>query len=188
MNYNNNWLVTQHQQGAPLDFIHFWGHQPAKDGSITKSCFSQWWVAPFIVDGTTYNTAEHWMMAKKAELFGDAEIATKIVATNNPKDVKQLGRMIQGFDNAKWDTHKYEIVVEGNWHKFMQHLPLKNYLLNTANTIIVEASPVDAIWGIGMAEDDSNINNPAQWKGENLLGYALMEVRDKLREEMTSQN
>lgn len=181
MNYNNNWLIEQHDKGADREYIFFWGHQPAKDGSITKSCFSQWWIAPFVVDGIAYKTAEHWMMAKKAELFGDAEIATKIVATTNPKDVKQLGRMIKGFDNAKWDAHKYELVAEGNWHKFAQHEPLKDFLLGTANSIIVEASPVDAIWGIGMAEGDNNIKDPAKWKGENLLGYALMEVRDKLQ-------
>ena len=182
MKYNNNWLIEQQSSDSATQYIFFWGHQPAKDGSIMKSCFSQWWIAPFVVDGITYRTAEHWMMAKKAELFGDRDIAQKIVATVDPKDVKQLGRMIKGFDNALWDKQKYEIVVEGNYHKFAQHYKLKTFLLGTASRIIVEASPVDAIWGIGMAEEDENIKDPTRWEGQNLLGYALMDVRDKLRE------
>lgn len=181
MIYNNSWTVTKYNEKPSMPFIFFWGHQPTKDGTITKSCFSQWWIAPFVVNGITYATAEHWMMAKKAELFGDTDIAAEIVANPDPKSVKQLGRMIKNFDVAAWNDHKYEIVAEGNLHKFTQHEDLKNYLLSTGSDIIVEASPVDAIWGIGMAENDKNINNPNNWKGENLLGYALMDVRDRLR-------
>ncbi len=181
MSYSNNWLIDKYAAGETLTYTYFWGHQPAKDGSITKSCFSQWWLSPFEVNGVVYNTAEHWMMCKKAELFDDNIIAAQIVAASNPKEVKQLGRQIKGFDAAAWDAVKFEIVVSGNLHKFSQNEALKKFLLSTGNSILVEASPVDAIWGIGMAEDDKNIINPEQWKGENLLGYALMQVRDRLQ-------
>lgn len=181
MKYNNDWLRDKYKTEEQIKYIFFWGHQPSKDGSITKTCFSQWWPAPFEVDGITYPTAEHWMMAGKARLFNDTTVLKKILQANTPKAVKQLGREIQNFDPSVWDEQKFSIVVTGNWHKFSQHEALKTFLLNTGNRVLVEASPVDAIWGIGMAEDHTNITNPLLWKGQNLLGYALMEVRDKLQ-------
>jgi ribA/ribD-fused uncharacterized protein len=181
MKYNNDWLRDKYKTGEQIKYTFFWGHQPSKDGSITKTCFSQWWMAPFEVDGITYPTAEHWMMAGKARLFNDTPIVERILQANTPKDVKQLGREIQNFDPSVWDEQKFSIVVTGNQHKFSQHEALKTFLLNTGDRVLVEASPVDAIWGIGMAEDHADITNPLLWKGENLLGYALMEVRDKLQ-------
>ncbi len=180
MQYNNKWLIDKHNAGEQLSYLYFWGHQPAKDGTLTKSCFSQWWVAPFEENGIVYPTAEHWMMYTKAMLFDAGVIAAQVLATQNPKDVKQLGRQIKGFNATEWDAVKFITVVAGNLHKFSQHNALKQFIKNTGDSVIVEASPVDAIWGIGMAEDDNNITNPEQWKGENLLGYALMTVRDML--------
>lgn len=162
-------------------FLFFWGHQPAKDGTITKTCFSQWWESSFTVDGIEYKSAEHWMMAKKAELFGDKEIQEKIVACKSPAEAKKFGREVRNYDNETWLANRFQIVKEGNLHKFSQHEDLKQFLLNTNERIIVEASPVDAIWGIGMASDDKECNYPEKWKGLNLLGFALMEVRDQLR-------
>lgn len=183
MKYNNNWLKEEYRDGKNLSFLFFWGHRPSKDGSITKSCFSQWWIAPFEKDGRTYPTAEHWMMAGKANLFNDADIATKILAEENPDKVKKLGRLIKGFDATVWDAHKFDIVLNGNLLKFSQHPSLQTFLLSTTDKILVEASPVDPVWGIGMAADHADINDPQKWKGENLLGYALMEARDQLRSE-----
>lgn len=90
--------------------------------------------------------------------------------------------MITNFDEKVWNTHRYDIVMEGNLHKFQQHHDLKTFLLNTHDRILVEASPVDAIWGVGLAVDNEKISNPSQWKGLNLLGFALMEVRDQLND------
>jgi ribA/ribD-fused uncharacterized protein len=162
-------------------FLFFWGHQPNKDGSISKTCFSQWWLSPFEVEGITYKTAEHWMMAKKAVLFNDNAVLEKIIASNSPAEAKKLGREVKNYNETLWLAARFEIVKEGNYYKFNQNPELKTFLLNTKDRVIVEASPVDAIWGIGMASDDKNVMNPGKWKGLNLLGFALMEVRDELR-------
>lgn len=162
-------------------FLFFWGHQPSKDATITKTCFSQWWISPFIVDGITYKTAEHWMMAKKAELFNDNEILEKIIQVNSPAEAKKLGREVRNYDDALWLANRYEIVKQGNFYKFSQNSDLKEFLMNTKERVLVEASPVDAIWGIGMAGDHKDVLNPEKWRGLNLLGFALMEVRDELR-------
>jgi len=162
-------------------FLFFWGHQPSKDGIITKTCFSQWWVSPFVVDGITYRTAEHWMMAKKAELFKDNEIFEKIIQVNSPAEAKKLGREVRNYKDELWLASRYEIVKQGNLHKFYQNPDLRLFLINTKERILAEASPVDAIWGIGMASDHKDIHNPEKWRGLNLLGFALMEVRDELK-------
>ncbi|OXG08070.1 hypothetical protein BC749_101255 [Flavobacterium araucananum] len=162
-------------------FLFFWGHQPNKDGSISKTCFSQWWLSSFEVDKVTYKTAEHWMMAKKAELFNDDVVWAKIIKANSPADVKKLGREVKNYDDKLWSAARYEIVKQGNYHKFSQNADLKTFLLNTSDRVIVEASPVDPIWGIGMAGDHKDVLNPTKWKGLNLLGFALMEVRDELK-------
>ena len=180
MNYNNNWLIKKQAEGEHIKFLFFWGHHPAKDGSITKTCFSQWWVAPFEVEGILYKTAEHWMMAEKARLFNDDAALQQALAAKTPAEAKEAGRMVRNFDAAAWDRQKFDIVVRGNGHKFSQHGELKTFLLSTNDRVLVEASPVDRIWGIGMAADHPAIENPSAWKGENLLGYALMEVRDEL--------
>lgn len=183
MKYSNKWLIEKYQAKERLKYLFFWGHQPSKDGSITQSCFSQWWIAPIEVDRKLYRSAEHWMMAKKAELFNDIAIEQQILLVKSPAEAKKLGRKVKNFDPIKWDEEKFNIVVEGNFYKFSQHAELKDFLLNTNERILVEASPVDKIWGIGMAADNQHIENPLLWKGENLLGYALMEVRDKLNEQ-----
>lgn len=92
-----------------------------------------------------------------------------------------MGRKVKNFDPDIWNEHKYGIVKKGNFLKFSQNERFKEFLLSTDNKILVEASPYDTIWGIGMLETDPNAKNPAQWNGENLLGFALMEVRDELR-------
>ncbi|MCC9017546.1 NADAR family protein [Flavobacterium lipolyticum] len=162
-------------------FLFFWGHQPTKDGSISKTCFSQWWLSAFTVDKVTYKTAEHWMMAKKAELFNDNEVLAKIIKANSPAEAKKLGRQVKNYDDTLWLANRFDIVTQGNYHKFSQNPDLKAFLLNTDERVIVEASPVDPIWGIGMAGDHKDVLNPEKWKGLNLLGFALMEVRDELR-------
>jgi ribA/ribD-fused uncharacterized protein len=169
-------------QNINLDnkFLFFWGHQASKDG-ITKTCFSQWWESAFVVDGIEYKSAEHWMMAKKALLFGDTENFQKILQTASPAEVKKLGREVQNYNEETWAKNRYQIVKEGNFHKFGQNEKLLEFLLNTNERILVEASPVDPIWGIGLASDSNDAENPEKWRGLNLLGFALMEARDELK-------
>jgi ribA/ribD-fused uncharacterized protein len=181
MTYSTAWLLAELDQGHRIKYLLFWGHQPSKDGTITKTCLSQWWPADFVVAGLTYRSTEHWMMAEKARLFGDADMAVRIVAVKSPAEAKKLGRAIKGFVPELWEAHKYDIVRTGNYHKFSQHRDLGDFLLATADRVLVEASPVDAIWGIGLATDHADAENPARWQGPNLLGFALMEVRDQLR-------
>jgi len=179
MNYTLQNIIERFQKKEKLKFLFFWGHS-AKD-EITKSCFSQWFPFKFEENGISYKTAEHYMMAGKAKLFNDEEILEKILNAGSPNQAKSLGRKVKNFDAKIWDDHKYEIVKQGNLLKFSQNEKFKEFLLSTNNKILVEASPYDKIWGIGMLESDSRAENPLLWNGENLLGFALMEVRDLLK-------
>jgi ribA/ribD-fused uncharacterized protein len=127
---------------------------------------------------------EQYMMAEKAKLFKDSKILEKIMESNTPKQIKALGRIVKNFDESVWKQNRYSIAIKGNLNKFSQNKNLKKFLLGTKNKVIVEASPYDKIWGIGMCTDDKSIENPLFWKGKNLLGFALMEVRDSLNYQM----
>lgn len=120
-------------------------------------------------------------MAQKAHLFGDTAAASGILAAPSPKSAKQLGRQVQGFNESTWDREKWRIVSDGSLHKFQQNKPLADFLLSTGDLILVEASPVDPVWGIGLSADDERARNPTLWRGDNLLGFALMAARDTLR-------
>lgn len=180
MKYTIESIQKEFKQGKNLKYLFFWGHQPSKDGSITKSCFSQWWICDFEIDGEKYHSAEQYMMAEKAKLFGDHEIRKQILEAKHPKQAKSLGRMVQGFKEEIWSDNCFDIVRRGNLAKFSQNKELFEFLVNTKQRVLVEASPVDKIWGIGLAADHDNIENPLIWNGKNLLGFALMEVRDEL--------
>ncbi|KFE99434.1 hypothetical protein IX39_01840 [Chryseobacterium formosense] len=179
MKYTLQNTIEKFQKKETLNFLFFWGHT-VKD-EITKACFSQWFPFEFHENGIVYKTAEHYMMAGKAKLFNDMEILEKILNAATPNQAKSLGRKVKNFDPQFWDDHKYEIVKQGNLLKFSQNKGFKEFLLSTEDKILVEASPYDKIWGIGMLETDRQAENPQQWNGENLLGFALMEVRDELR-------
>jgi ribA/ribD-fused uncharacterized protein len=171
------------EQAAPsrLKYLYFWGHQPSPDGSITKTCCSQWFAASFTLENVHYPTAEHYMMAEKARLFNDLATLQKILAVPHPHAAKALGREVQNFHPALWEEQRCQIVVRGNLAKFSQHSQLKNFLLNTGDRILVEASPIDKIWGIGLAADSPAAERPDRWPGLNLLGFALMAVRHQLQ-------
>ncbi|MFI0367791.1 NADAR family protein [Actinomadura sp. 1N219] len=168
-------LIRLQNEGTRLKFLFFWGHSTPGPGYL-----SQWWPSPFTVDGTVYATAEHYMMAEKARLFGDEKSADAIVAASHPRRAKDLGRRVRDFDEQIWQDNRFAIVAKGNEAKFAQNNELLDYLLGTRNRILVEASPRDRVWGIGMAADDPNAENPSAWKGQNLLGFALMTARDSL--------
>ena len=161
-------------------FIFFWSHLESKAGH--KAVLSQWYESKFEIDGVVYNSAEQYMMAQKAKLFGDITIYKKILNANSPAHAKALGREVRGFDEEIWTLNRFNIVVEGNLAKFNQNVKLKEYLISTKNRILVEASPKDYIWGVGLDERDYNITNPKKWRGLNLLGFALMRVRDLIKE------
>ncbi|MCQ8189358.1 NADAR family protein [Streptomyces rugosispiralis] len=173
-------LVERAARGERLKYVWFWGHRPRPDGSVGSGCFSQWWPSPFTVDGVTYATAEHWMMAGKARLFDDAEAERRALEAAHPKQAKDAGRAVRGFDEETWRRHRFGLVVEGSVHKFGHHPELRGYLLGTGSRVLVEASPVDRVWGIGLAADDERAADPARWRGLNLLGFALMEARQRL--------
>lgn len=142
--------------------------------------YSQWHMADMTIDGKTFNCCEQYMMYRKAMLFGDMEIAKEIMETRSPKEQKALGRKIQGFDKSIWDKNSLAIVYRGNFEKFSQNPDLKRELLSTGSRILVEASPLDNIWGIGLAEDAKGVENPKNWKGLNLLGQAITLVKNEL--------
>ncbi|MCI8423602.1 MAG: NADAR family protein [Lawsonibacter sp.] len=178
--YDRAWLEAE-AAGKNLKYVHFWGHTPEKDGHITQTCLSQWWMAQFKVDGRPYCCMEQFMMAEKARLFGDKETLEKIMEATVQGKIKALGREVKHFDQEEWDKCKHTIVLTGNFQKFLQNPELKDFLLRTGDKILVEASPRDRIWGIGMGASNENAANPAAWRGQNRLGFALMEVRDELR-------
>jgi ribA/ribD-fused uncharacterized protein len=169
------------EAGERFGYLPFWGHRPRSDGGISVTCFSQWYVSPFEVDAVRYATAEHWMMAGKARVFGDADALARVLANDDPAAAKDAGRSVSGFDEAVWVDRRLDLVVRGNLAKFGQHPPLKAFLIGTGAQVLVEASPVDAIWGIGIAAADPQAQDPLHWRGQNLLGFALMAVRETLR-------
>ncbi|MEL6544743.1 MAG: NADAR family protein [Myxococcota bacterium] len=166
--------------GSRFKYLFFWGHRKRSDGALTSSCFSQWYTSSFEVEGHRYPTAEHFMMAEKARLFEDEESLESILAAPNPGAAKRFGRGVKRFDENTWREHRFGIVVRASVAKFDQNPELRAYLLGTGERVLVEASPVDRIWGIGLAADDKRVHNPLQWRGENLLGFALMEARGKI--------
>lgn len=121
------------------------------------------------------------MMWSKAILFNDSEIAEKIMQAKTPKEIKKLGREVSDFDQAVWNKSKFEIVVKANYNKFTQNSELLKQLLATGDRVLVEASPWDRIWGVGLDVGDPDVYDTDKWKGQNLLGQALMTVRDMVR-------
>lgn len=181
MRYNVEKIKEILDKNPTTEIIYFWGHTP-NPRKITKSCFSQWYDVYFEVVGVQYHTTEQYQMASKARLFGDEDTWNEIMNSDSPAEYKKSGRNVKGFDAAVWDEKKLDIVVEGNKAKFGQNPDLKEFLLATGNAILVEASPYDKIWGIGLDRETALNGSVEEWNGENLLGCALMEVRDWLRE------
>lgn len=146
----------------------------------TASPFSQWHPADFTVNGIQYTSAEQYMMHQKALLFGDQKIADKIMNTNSASVQKRLGRTVADFDQTKWEAECKQIVYEGNRAKFTQNEDLMVALLATRGTTLVEASPDDRIWGVGLAEEDPRIRSRKTWRGTNWLGEILTRLREEI--------
>lgn len=172
-------LRAAEAEGTLPGFVRFWSHEP-RAAHPGRWVLSQWWEAPFELDGVRYATAEAYLMAEKARTFGDERALAEILAAPHPGVAKEAGRRVTPFDAGVWAELRYDVAVRGNLAKFGQHEDLRAYLLSTAPQVLVEASPVDAIWGIGLAADDPAAERPLDWPGTNLLGFALMEVRARL--------
>lgn len=152
----------------------------------SDSPFSQWHVSPFQASAIlgedrtpkAFVNAEQWMMYHKALLFGDTTVASQILNTRLPRDIKELGRQVKGFDERVWTSNRENIVYHGNRYKFLQHPLLLAALKKTRGTTLVEASPHDTIWGIGLRDTDPRAQSRTTWKGLNLLGKTLTRLRD----------
>ena len=158
--------------GNVVGFFHEYG---------LNGWFSNWYPAVFTVDGVTYLNAEQYLMRQKALCCGDTATAAKVMENPDPKRVKLLGRAITPYDDAKWTAARQEVIYRGLLAKFGQNSGLKRQLLSTGDALIAECSPNDRIWGIGIPLDDPRHQDPAKWQGENILGKALMCVRETLR-------
>lgn len=184
MIYTLSELRQEYQKGNQYKFLFFWGHTPSADGSVGVSCFSQWWMQDFEIDAVTYCCAEQYMMAEKARLFGDDEMFHSIMGTSYPKEMKAYGRAVKNFDKEVWEQNCYRIVKTASRAKFSQNQELLEFLMNTGKRILVEASPRDRIWGIGMGRSNPDAEDPMKWRGRNMLGFALTQARDELTEEL----
>lgn len=166
--------------GGRPKFLCFWGHTPAGPGSVDKSCLSQWFPAGFTLESVHYPTAEHYMMAEKARLFSDSEALASILVAGSPAQAKAFGRAVRGYEDTRWHEHRFAIVVRASLGKFGQNPELLRFLLGTGERVLVEASPRDRIWGIGMGAGNPAAEQPQNWRGLNLLGFALMQARQEL--------
>jgi len=160
----------------PNDYYFFW-----------SGPFSQWQHSEFTLDGVDFLTAEQAMMYLKALLFHDEKTGNLILAATDPGKQKALGRQVSGFDEGVWDEHKYAIVKRSNLAKFSQNKGLRRKLFQTGKKMLVEASPVDVIWGIGLDEREAAMIAPEFWPGQNLLGKIMTEVRDQLMQEFPDE-
>jgi len=163
--------------GGKFKYLYFWRHT---GNGVGSHCLSQWYPSEFQENKLRFKSAEHYMMYRKAQLFSDDKASALILAADNPGEVQALGRKIANFEEAKWESSRFDIVVKGNLLKFGSNPELLEYFLNTNPRILVEASPRDRIWGIGMDATTTQASNPFKWRGQNLLGFALMEARERL--------
>ena len=144
--------------------------------------FSNWERSPFKFEGREFNCGEQYMMYKKAEWFDDERVMHLVMKTDDPGTQKKLGREIKNFDPVEWERVCVDVMVDGLREKFLQNPTMLKELMETGTRVIAEASPVDKVWGIGLAEDDPNAEDQSKWDGKNYLGVTLMEVRRLLNE------
>jgi len=174
--YSREWLINQSMNS---EYLFFW--QTGDIEHDPECCFSQWQYSEFNVGHVEFTCTEQYMMVLKARIFDDEEIENKIMKTSSPKQMKSLGRKVRNFNSKVWDKLKHSVVLNGNYYKFTQNKKMRDVLLATDGKVLVEASPLDTIWGIGYGKDNPNATDPRCWRGSNLLGFALMELRDELK-------
>lgn len=156
----------------------------------TSDCFSNWHRSYFtcVIEGAdvAFNTSEQYMMYQKAKLFGDYDTLAKIMATKDPREQKRLGREVKDYNDARWKAVARDLMVPGLLAKFEQNPLMGQVLMSTGDRIIVEASPTDKLWGVGLTENDPLILDPANWQGTNWLGEVLMRTRGIMRAEAST--
>ncbi len=151
-------------------------HNPNEENGY----LSNWYPAAFTMDGVTFSTMEQYMMYRKAVCFGDVKVAEQILATEDVAKIKALGRLVSGYDESLWNGVRQIVVYEGLWAKFSQNPDLREQLKETGSAVLAECAVKDRIWGIGLSMHDPDRLDRAKWQGQNLLGYTLMMVRDRL--------
>lgn len=147
----------------------------------TAHPFSNFHPSKFVVDGKVFQWAEQYIMCRKALEFDDLDSVQRILEARSPDECKRLGRRLKGFDEQRWAEVREQVAFDAVLHKFRGNRKLREFLLNTGGALLVEASPSDRIWGIGFSELDA-LDYRHQW-GLNILGQALMQVREQLRQE-----
>ena len=152
-------------------------HNPDEENGY----LSNWYPSPFTLDGVAFSSMEQYMMYRKEVCFGDDKVAAQILVTEDVAEIKTLGRLVSGYDESLWNGVRQIVVYEGLLAKFSQNSELGEQLKKTGNTVLAECAVKDRIWGIGLSMHDSDRLDRAKWQGQNLLGYALMMVREKLR-------
>jgi ribA/ribD-fused uncharacterized protein len=172
-------LIASLERGEEARWLFFWGHTPKGPG-VGPWVLSNWFPSPFVIDDITYPTNEHWMMAEKARLFGDRVAHARVLRADTPGEAKAIGREVRGYDDDVWGAARFDIVARGCEAKFASDEALRDYLVRTGDRVLVEASPRDRIWGIGMSASHHDATDPRKWRGENLLGFALMKARAAL--------
>lgn len=154
-------------------------HNPDEDNGY----LSNWYPSPFTVDGVAFSSMEQFMMYRKAICFGDEAVAAQILSTSDVAKIKSLGRQVSNYDESMWNGIRQIVVCEGLLAKFSQNDELKAKLKATGNAVLAECAVKDCIWGIGLSMKDPDRLNKAKWNGQNLLGYALMMVRERLQQD-----
>lgn len=152
-------------------------HDPREENGY----LSNWYMSDFTVEGRTYSSMEQYMMYQKAFLFNDFAIVNEIINTKDVRKIKELGRQVKNYNDVIWNGMRQVIIFKGLFAKFYQNEELKKKLLATGNKVIAECSKEDVIWGNGISIDDEKRFDMNEWKGQNLLGFSLMMVREKIK-------
>jgi ribA/ribD-fused uncharacterized protein len=173
--------VAEYATNGPTNFIYFWEHDALSHKGKNEGCCSQWCFSPFSIGDITYSCSEQYMMTEKALLFEDYVAYSAIMNAEHPGEMKAIGKRVANFEESIWKKERMGIVTTANVEKFGQNERLRQWLLDTGNKILVEASPYDKIWGIGYHTLDAPEIKPEDWAGQNLLGWAIMEARKQLQ-------
>lgn len=150
------------------------------DEELSASAFNMWYEAPFKVGELEYRTVRQYFLAEKAKTFGDEETRMRIIESDDSEEMESLAASVKGFDANVWEEVKYAVMLVGNYHKFWNNNDLKKMLMDSGNSVIVYTDRDDLLWGIGMDTSDTRAYTPELWQGRNLLGFAMMELRDHL--------
>lgn len=167
---------------SDINFVFFWKYRTKEKGVLDEACCCQWWYSKVNYNGITFLTAEHAMMYTKASMFKDPIAMAAILEERHPWTVKAIGRQVQNFVSAQWDNVSYDIVRDVNIAKFQQDKKLNEWIRSLPkNTLFVEASPIDRIWGIGLENDGLvDLTDFSKWQGQNKLGFAITEAFQKI--------